>query len=99
MTEEENKKAFDDCMDFIQDMKPSEWMEWWRVENTGWSNGTSWFPTTRGQDICRFESHADALRHIVANRYEGHPVKWRIVHVTLERLENKSITTEVWEEI
>jgi hypothetical protein len=102
MTEEENKKAFDDCMDFIKNMKPPEFMEWWRVENTGWSNGHSWFQCgTSLHDPYRASSEAEAIEYIVRQKksWNDPEIKWRYVHVTLQRKDNRSITTEVWTEI
>ena len=102
MTEQENTEAFNEVMDFIKNMKPPEFVEWWRVENTGWSNGTSWF-SSGGTDAhpYRAKSQEEAIEYINDRRksWDDPAVRWRIVHVTLEQKENKSITTEVWTEI
>ena len=100
MNEQENKEAFDNVMAFIDGMKPPAFLEWWRVENTGWSNGRSWF-TSGGTDAnpYRAKSEAEAIEYITNNRWDDPAIKWRYVHVTLERNENRSVTTEVWTEI
>ncbi len=102
MNEQENQEAFDDVMAFIDGMKTPAFLEWWRVENTGWSNGRSWF-TSGGTDAhpWRAKSEAEAIEYINDRRksWDDPVVKWRIVHVTLQREDNKSITTEIWTEI
>jgi hypothetical protein len=102
MTEQENIEAFNDVMDFIRNMEPPEFMEWWRVENTGWSNGQSWFHSG-GTDAhpWRAKSEAEAIEYINDRRksWDDPVVKWRVVHVTVQREENRSITTEIWKEI
>jgi hypothetical protein len=102
MTEQENKEAFDNVMAFIDGMKPPAFLEWWRVENTGWSNGRSWFQCgTSLYDPYRAGSEAEAIEYIERQKksWNDPEIKWRYVHVTLERNENRSVTTEVWTEI
>ena len=103
MTEQENTEAFNDVMDFIRNIEPPEFMEWWRVENTGWSNGTSWFESggTRTHPF-RAKSQEEAILYIESSKKlygADSATKWRYVHVTVQRKENQSITTEVWTEI
>ena len=102
MNEQENIQAFNDVMDFIRNIEPPEFMEWWRVENTGWSNGRSWFESGGTQmNPFRAKSQEEAIQYINDTRksWDDPQVKWRIVHVTLEQKENQSITTETWTEI
>lgn len=101
MTEEENQQAFDAVMEYIRNIKPPKFMEWWRVENTGWSNGQSWF-TSGGTDAnpYRAGSEQEAIEYITQQKksWNDDAIKWRYVHVTLEREDNKSVTTEIWTE-
>ena len=61
MTEEisdvENEDRYNLLMDYMRNRKPLKFIEWWEVENTGWSGGVSWFRTggTNG-DPRRFET-------------------------------------------
>lgn len=75
-------------------------LEYWYVENTGWSNGQSWF-RSGGSDMnpYRAKSADEAIEYIKKNRWDDASVKWRYVHFTLEREGNKSVTTEVWTEV
>ena len=74
-------------------------LEWWEVENTGWSNGQSWFPISKCRDNRRFDSEADATQIVADNRWDDPQVEWRTVHVTLERSENQTVTTRTWTEV
>lgn len=94
VSEEENKRRFDNCIEFINNMKPPKFMEWWTVENTGWSGGISWFDSE-----VRFQNENQAIEYIQKTRWDDPAVKWRYVHVTLERENNKAVTTEVWTEV
>ena len=96
----ENQEAYNEAMAWIDSLKPPPFLEWWRVENTGWSNGRSWF-TSGGTDAnpYRAKSEAEAIEYITNNRWDDPAVKWRYVHVTLQREDNKSITTEIWTEV
>lgn len=77
-------------------------IEWWQVENTGWTNGVSWF-RTGGSDTnpLRLNSEQEAIDLISKARvqWDDPAVKWRYVHVTVEREDNKIVTTEVWTEL
>lgn len=74
-------------------------LEWWEVENTGWTNGQSWFAVSaNSHDNRRFDSHTDALQYITDNRWDD-DTKWRTVHVTLERTQNQTVTTRTWTEV
>lgn len=69
--------------------------EYWKVQNTGYTSGVSWFDS--GGTATRpgyFESEADARQYLVANRWGGVDVKWRLVHVTVATTEETRVTTE-----
>ena len=87
---------------FIRNRKTPKFLEWWEVENTGWSNGTSWFSTgARSADPRRFDSKQEAIDFALRRKQDldDPKTKWRYIHVTLEQEGNKTVTTEVWEEI
>lgn len=102
ISEEENQRRYDAVMDHIRNMKPPKFMEWWRVENTGWSNGTSWFASGGTEaNPYRAASLKEATEYATQQQasWSDPAIKWRVVHVTLERNDNKSVTTEVWTEL
>lgn len=66
-------------------------LEWWEVETTGWSGGLSWFPHTT-----RYDSVESAISKIEsAKEYGGdiYYIKYRYVHVTVQREPNKEVIT------
>lgn len=69
--------------------------EYWKVQNTGYSNGVSWFDTG-GTEVrpARFESEAAARQFLITNRWGGAEVKWRLVHVVVATTEDTRITSE-----
>ena len=74
-------------------------IQFYSVENTGWSGGISWF-TTGGMDMnpLRFNTYNQA--EVYANKSKeltNDPnTLWRIVHTTIERTENKEVATRTW---
>ena len=69
--------------------------EYWKVQNTGYTNGVSWFDS--GGTATRpgyFESEVEARRYLIANRWDGVEVKWRLVHVVVATTEETRVTTE-----
>lgn len=76
-------------------------LEWWIVENTGWSGGISWFQSGGNHmNPYRAESQQEAIDYINQSKdWNDTSVKWRYVHVTLEREGNKSVETKVWTEV
>lgn len=95
-----DQQTFESVMAAVHVMKPPKFLEWWRVENTGWSNGQSWFTVDINQyESRRFKSSAEAIQYIQETRWDDPAVKWRYVHVTLEREDNKTVTTEIWTEV
>ena len=102
ISEEENQRRYDVVMEHIRNMKPPKFIEWWRVENTGWSNGTSWFASGGTEtNPYRATSLKEATEYASQQQasWSDPAVKWRVVHVTLEREDNRSVTTEVWTEL
>jgi hypothetical protein len=68
-------------------------VEFWSIENTGWSGGVSWF-----RDEQRFDSKYEALDTAIERKREldQDTTLWRIVHTTIERSDNKEIITRTW---
>lgn len=73
--------------------------EWWEVETTGWSDGTSWFSWGSLREVKRFGSPEQAIAAINRGRSDDATIKWRYVHVTSERSDNRSVVTRVWTEV
>ena len=65
-------------------------IEYWKVQNTGWSDGLSWFDYGSSY---RFSSDIDAFSKMEEIIKES-DFMWRIVHVTIETSENKLVKTE-----
>jgi hypothetical protein len=77
-------------------------IEFWSVEDTGWSGGTSWFMTGGSHmNPLRFLSFDRALEYAIARKKEFNQdtTKWRVVHTVIETSENKRVTTEEWREV
>ena len=77
-------------------------IEFWTVENTGWSGGTSWFH--RGgteMNPTRFKTFDKALQYAIKEKKEFNQdtTKWRVVRTTYERFENKEVRTKEWREV
>ena len=74
-----------------------KFVEWWDVENTGYSGGISWFKSGSADFNTEETAREYALKQ---KQYLNDPnTKWRYVHTTLEREGNKSVTTKVWTEV
>ncbi len=72
-------------------------IEWWEIENTGWSGGSSWFQCGGTEhNPYRAKSETEAVRYIQKSRWGDPDVKWRYIHVTLERTHNKSVEIREW---
>lgn len=105
MTEQEqidNENTHREFEAWLYNKPPPPFLEWWRVENTGWSGGHSWFSVDENRyEARRFESSKEAIAYINREKksLKDASIKWRYVHVTLERTGNTSITTETWTEI
>lgn len=72
--------------------------EYWKVQNTGWSGGVSWFDSGGGlREPLRFTDEVGALGYIQkAHSRLDDSTLWRVVHVRIETSENKRVTTEEW---
>lgn len=77
-------------------------IEFWTVENTGWSGGVSWFKTG-GTDAnpLRFMTYTPALDYATRrkNKLNQPATLWRIVHTTIVREKNKEVITREWQQI
>lgn len=60
---------------------------YWIVQNTGWSSGSSWFSEGGLDEEFRFDDEESAINHAMyKKKYLDDPsIKWRLVHVTIER--------------
>jgi len=97
-----NVIAFNAATEFLKNMKPPKFLEWWTVENTGWTNGQSWFQIGGTEmNPYRAKTEQEAIEYINREKksLNDPATKWRYVHVTLEREGNKKVTTEVWTEL
>ena len=74
-------------------------LNYYTVENTGWSGGISWFKTggTEANPL-RFKTEASATDYALEKQAEQNDPNtlWRVVHTTVEREENKEVTTKQW---
>lgn len=77
-------------------------LEYYTVENTGWSGGISWFTTggSRANPL-RFKTKSDAEVYAthMKEALNDPDTKWRIVHTIIKREETKEITTRQWNEV
>ncbi|KVP17341.1 hypothetical protein [Burkholderia ubonensis] len=70
-------------------------VDYWKVQNTGYSAGVSWFDTGGTSTYpARFDSEDDARRFLAGVRWGDKSVKWRLVHVRVETTRTKRVTTE-----
>lgn len=70
-------------------------VEYWIVQNTGYSAGVSWFVTRApGREPERFESETTARKFYRANHWGDKDVKWRLVHVHIASTPDQRVTTE-----
>lgn len=74
-------------------------IQYYSVENTGWSNGVSWY-TTGGTDMnpSRFTSNKEATAYATRCKELNDDTNtlWRIVHTTIERTQNQEVLTRTW---
>lgn len=74
-------------------------LDYYTVENTGWSGKISWF-RTGGSDMhpLRFKTEASATDYALERQAELNDpdTLWRVVHTTVEREENREVTTREW---
>lgn len=71
-------------------------IEFWTVENTGWSNGISWFKGER-----RYETAGDALRaaELRKKEFNQETTLWRVVHTRKTWDNTQTITIETYTEV
>lgn len=85
-----------------QALRSPRFIEYWTVQNTGWSDGLSWF-NIGGSNInpFRHSSAADAISYIETGkiRAKDDSIKWRYTHTTVDQCDNKVVTTAVWTEV
>ena len=61
-------------------------IEYYTVENTGWSNGVSWFTINANRyDSRRFKTFDEARAYITEHHWGDSKVEWRICHHTVTR--------------
>lgn len=74
-------------------------IEYWSVEDTGWSGSSSWFATggTWANPI-RFDSKEKAFKAAKKSKKEctDTQTQWRVVHTTIERTEDKETIINQW---
>ena len=77
-------------------------LEFWTVQNTGWSGGVSWF-ATGGTDAnpLRFRLKEEAMTYALdrKERYSDPEMLWRLVHTLVEKTKSKKVTTETYHEV
>jgi len=74
-------------------------IEFYTVENTGWSGGISWF--AYGGTVTnphRFNTNEEATVYATRSKelMNDPNTLWRIVHTIIERTENKEVATRIW---
>lgn len=72
-------------------------LEYYAVENTGWSGGVSWFKTGGSEtNPLRFNTFDEALDFAVGQKkkFDDPDMLWRVVWVTVVRTENSRVTVE-----
>lgn len=74
-------------------------IEYWTVEDTGWSGGSSWFATggTWSNPI-RFDGKEKAAKKSKKECTDTQ-TQWRVVHTIIERTKDKEVITNQWTEI
>lgn len=77
-------------------------LEFWTVENTGWSGGLSWFKTG-GTDAnpLRFTTREEADAYAIRSKelMNDPNTKWRVVRTTIEREDNREVIAREWDAI
>lgn len=74
-------------------------IEFWTIENTGWSGGISWFHTGGTvMNPLRFKTDTPAIDYGERAKADLNQdtILWRIVHTTIERTDNSEVTTRTW---
>lgn len=74
-------------------------IKFWTVEDTGWSGGQSWFKTGGSEmNPLRFQSHELALEYAQTRKakFNQPTTLWRVVETTIEKTDNREVTTREW---
>lgn len=73
-------------------------LEYYTVENTGWSGGISWFLVGGEMTPLRFKTEASATAYALEEKEEldDPDTLWRVVHTTVDRSENREVTIREW---
>ena len=74
----------------------------WKVQNTGWSGGISWFGTGGSyMNPLRFSNEKDAFEYGMKKKldFNQDTTLWRVIKVVFDRYENGDVTTKTWVEI
>ena len=71
-------------------------IEYWKIQNTGWTGGRSWFDMDY-----RLDTELEAKRVIKSKKayFKDDAIKWRYVHVTIEWDHDKTVTTERFSDV
>jgi hypothetical protein len=98
-----NQQIYDKAMEIaLSSVQHPRFIEYWIVQNTGWSGGLSWFNIGgSSMNPLRHSSAADAIAYIDAGKVRANDesIKWRYTHTTVDRCDNKTVTTEEWVEV
>lgn len=70
-------------------------IDFWKVQNTGWSGGISWFDTGgSAANPLRFDNQGAAESYANGAQWGDPSVRWRLVHTSIETTDTKRVTTE-----
>lgn len=64
-------------------------IKYYRLDNTGFTNGTSWF-----EDVQRYDTF-EQVKELYKRRKWRDDVKWRIVEITITKFYNDPCNTEL----
>lgn len=74
-------------------------IEFWSIQNTGWSGGVSWFDIGGSEtNPMRFDNKYDAFSYAdkLKTALNQDTTMWRVVHTTIERKEFQETITKKW---
>lgn len=100
VSDEENERRFDAVMAHIASLPIPRLVEWWEIESC-WVSARipNWSRRGSMYEAHRYASHEEALQTVKSWMVVEDYNQFRIVHVVLERYDNKRISTETWTEI
>jgi hypothetical protein len=73
--------------------------DYFTVENTGWSDGVSWFEVKQNRFDARFPTYETALEYIERNCTDDSAIRWRIAHIVVIHFEDGFTVTTKYTEI